>query len=174
MKTLVSKMDKLGLLKFVLIYYAVIYIALALVMPVTIVFLDPTLFLNPTILCIVIGIALFFGLIGYFTFIRPYFVYKKLPNVLAETDGEFVYFHGKKEAKISLNDLSYCYVDVSVPQIFHPGFLREFIIHKFSSDYGTIVLNVPSYGTVKMQFVANAQTVSKELLNYINENSEDL
>ena len=105
MKTLVSKMDKLGLLKFVLIYYAVIYIALALVMPVTIVILDPTLFLNPTILCIVIGIALFFGLIGYFTFIRPYFVYKKLPNVLAETDGEYVYFHGKKEAKISLNDL---------------------------------------------------------------------
>ena len=91
MKTLVSKMDKLGLLKFVLIYYAVIYIALALVMPVTIVILYPTLFLNPTILCIVIGIALFFGLIGYFTFIRPYFVYKKLPNVLAETDGEYVF-----------------------------------------------------------------------------------
>ena len=174
MKTLVTKMDKLGLLKFVLIYYAVIYIALALVMPVTIVILDPTLFLNPTILAIVIGAVLFFGLIGYFTFIRPYFVYKKLPNVLAETDGEYVYFHGKKEAKISLNDLSYCYMDVDVPHIFHPGFLREFIIHKFSSDYGTIVLSIPSYGTVKMQFVANAQTVSNELLNYINENSEDL
>ena len=96
MKDLVSKMDKLGLLKFVLIYYAVIYIALALVMPVTIVILDPT------ILCIVIGIALFFGLIGYFTFIRPYFVYKKLPSVLAETDGEYVYFHGKKEQKFHL------------------------------------------------------------------------
>ena len=174
MKTLVSKMNKLGLLKFVLIYYAVIYIALSLVMPVTILILDPTLFLNPTILCIVIGIVLFFGLIGYFTFIRPYFVYKKLPNVLAETDGEYVYFHGKKEAKISLNDLSYCYMDVDVPHIFHPGFLREFIIHKFSSDYGTIVLNVPSYGTIKLMFVANAEDVSKELLNYINENSEDL
>ena len=174
MKTLVKKMDKLGLLKFVLIYYAVIYIALALVLPVTIIILDPSLLLNPTILGIVIIAVLFFGTIGYFTFIRPYFVYKKLPNVLAETDGEFVYFHGKKEAKISLNDLSYCYMDVDVPHVFHPGFLREFIIHKFSSDYGTIVLNVPSYGTVKMQFVANAQTVSKELLNYINENSEDL
>ena len=171
MKTLVRKMDNLGLLRVVLIYYAVIYIALALVMPVTIVILDPNLFLNPTILCIVIGIALFFGLIGYFTFIRPYFVYKKLPNVLAETDGEFVYFHGKKEAKISLNDLSYCYMDVDVPHIFHPGFLREFIIHKFSSNYGTIVLNVPSYGTVKMQFVANAEDVAKDLLDYINQNS---
>jgi hypothetical protein len=167
-------MEKMGLLRFVLIYYAVIYIALALVMPITILILDASLFLNPTILGMVIIAVLFFGLIGYFTFIRPYFVYKKLPNVLAETDGEYVYFHGKKEAKISLVDLSYCYMDVDVPHIFHPGFLREFIIHKFSSDYGTIVLNVPSYGTVKMQFVANVQTVSKELLNYINENSEDL
>ena len=171
MKVLVSKMDKLGLLKFVLIYYAVIYIALALVTPVTIVILDPTLFLNPTVLGIVIGIALFFGLIGYFTFIRPYNVYKKLPEVLAETDGEYVYFHGTKEAKISLNDLSYCYMDVNVPQIFHPGFLREFIIHKFSSDYGTIVLTVPSYGSVKLQFVAYASDVANELLAYINENS---
>ena len=94
MKVLVSKMDKLGLLRFVLIFYAVIYIALALVLPVTILILDPSLFLNPTILAMVIGAVLFFGLIGYFTFIRPYFVYKKLPNVLAETDGKFVYFHG--------------------------------------------------------------------------------
>ena len=171
MKVLVSKMDKLGLLKFVLIYYAVIYIALALVMPVTILILDPTLFLNPTILCIVIGVVLFFGLIGYFTFIRPYIVYNKLPQVLAESDGEFVYFHGKKEAKISLNDLSYCYVSVNVPYIFQHGFIREFIIYKFSSNYGSITLDVPSYGSVKLQFVANAEDVAMRLLDYINQNS---
>jgi hypothetical protein len=171
MKVLVSKMEKLGLLRFVLIYYAVIYIALALVMPVTIAVLDPTLFLNPTILGIVIGVVLFFSLIGYFTFIRPYIVYKKLPTVLAESDGEFVYFHGKKEAKISLNDLSYCYMDVNVPHIFQQGFIREFIIHKFSSNYGSITVDVPSYGTVKLQFVADAQEVADELLNYINQNS---
>lgn len=171
MKVLVSKMDKLGLLKFVLIYYAVIYIALALVLPVSIVILDPSLFLNPTILAMVIGAVLFFGLIGYFTFIRPYFIYRKLPTVLAETDGEFVYFHGKKEAKISLNDLSYCYMDLRIPHLFQHGFIREFIIHKFSSNYGSIVLSVPSYGTVKLQFVANAEYVGRELINYINENS---
>ena len=164
-------MDNLGLLKFVLIYYAVIYIALALVMPITILVLDPTLFLNPTILAIVIGIVLFFGLIGYFTFIRPYIVYNKLPEVLAESDGEFVYFHGKKEAKISLVDLSYCYIETDVPHIFQQGFLREYIIHKFSSNYGTITLEVPSYGTVKLEFVASAEDVAKELLNYINQNS---
>ena len=171
MKVLVKKMSKLGLLKFVLIYYAVIYIALALVMPVTILLLDPSLFLNPTITLIVIIVVAFFGTIGYFTFIRPYIEYKKLPEVLAETDGEFVYFHGKKEAKISIMDLSYCSIDVDVPYIFQPGFLREFIIHKFSYDYGTITLDVPSYGTVKMKFVPNAEKVTKELLDYINENS---
>ena len=174
MKILVSKMDKLGLLRFVLIYYAIIYIALALVLPVTILILDPSLFLNPIVLGLVIIAVLFFGTIGYFSFIRPYIVYRKLPTVLAETDGEYVYFHGKKEAKISLNDLSCCYMDVHVPQIFHPGFIREFVIHIFSSSYGDIVLDVPSYGTIKMQFVANAEDVSRELLNYINENSEDL
>ena len=171
MSVLVSKMEKLGLLKFVLIYYAVVYIALALVLPVTILLLDASLFLNPTILGIVIIVVLFFGMIGYFTFIRPYIVYKKLPQVLAETDGEFVYFHGKKEAKISLVDLSYCYMDIHVPHVFQHGFIREVIIHKFSFNYGSIILNVPSYGTVKLQFVANAEAVAKELLDYINQNS---
>ena len=174
MKILVTKMDKLGLLKFVLIYYAVIYIALALVLPVSILILDPSLFLNPTILGIAIGVFAFFGLIGYFTFIRPYFVYRKLPKVLAESDGEYVYFHGKKEAKISLNDLSFCTMETNIPHIFEQGFLREFIIHKFSFNYGDIILNVPSHGTIKMKFVANAEDISNQLLNYINENSEDL
>ena len=172
MNVLVKKMDKMGLLRFVLIYYAVIYIALALVLPVTVILLDSSLLLNPTILGVCLLAMAFFGLIGYFTFIKPYFVYRNLPTVLAETDGKYVYFHGKKEAKISLNDLSYCYMDVDVPHIFHPGFLREFIIHKFSSDYGTIVLNVPNHGTIKMPFVANAEDVGRELINYINENSD--
>ena len=171
MKILVKKMNKLGLLRFVLFYYAIIYIALALVLPVTVMILDPALLLNPKILGMVIIAVLFFGLIGYFTFIRPYFVYRKLPKVLAETDGKYVYFHGKKETKISLVDLSYCYMDVDVPRIFHPGFIREFLIHKFSSDYGSITLDVPKHGTVKLQFVANAEEVAKELLDYINKNS---
>jgi hypothetical protein len=62
-------------------------------------------------------------------------------------------------------------MDVDVPNIFQHGFIREVIIHKFSSNYGTIILDVPSYGTVKLQFVANAEDVAKELLDYINENS---
>jgi hypothetical protein len=174
MKVLVSKMENLGFLKVSLIFYCVLTVLLALVLPVTICVIDITLMANPVILGLIIGVIVVYGLPGYFYFAHPFVVYHKLPKVLAETDGEFVYFHGKKEAKISLNDLSYCYMDVDVPRIFHPGFLREFIIHKFSSDYGSITLNVPNHGTVKMQFVANAEEVGKELLNYINENSEDL
>ena len=172
MKTLVKKMGDLGLLKVVLIYYAVIYIALALAMPITVALLDVTLFTNPTIVGICLLAMAFFGLIGYFTFIKPYFVYRNLPTVLAESDGEFVYFHGKKEAKISLNDLSYCYMNVDVPHVFQQGFIREFIIHKFSFNYGTIILTVPNHGTVKMPFVANAEAIGNELINYINENSD--
>ena len=40
MKVLVEKMNKLGLLKFVLIFYAVIMIALALALPVTVMVID--------------------------------------------------------------------------------------------------------------------------------------
>ena len=70
MKTLVKKMDKLGLLKVVLSYYAVIYIALALALPITVALLDVTLFANPTVLGACLISMSFFGLIGYFTFIR--------------------------------------------------------------------------------------------------------
>jgi hypothetical protein len=62
-------------------------------------------------------------------------------------------------------------MDVDVPYIFQHGFIREFIIHKFSFDYGSITLDVPNHGSIKLQFVANAEEVGKELLNYINENS---
>ena len=71
MKILIAKMEKLGLLRFVLIFYAIIMIALALVLPVTIMILDITLMTNPTVLGLSVIDILFFGLIGYFTFIRP-------------------------------------------------------------------------------------------------------
>ena len=115
MKTLVTKMNKLGLLKFVLITYAVIMIALALAAPITILVLDVTLFANPTVIGICVIAALFFGGLGYLTFIRPYVIYRKLPDVLAETDGEFLYIHGKKEAKIPLSDISNVTVYTNLP-----------------------------------------------------------
>ena len=167
MKTLVTKMDKLGLLRVVLIYYAVIMIALALALPVTIMVIDITLMTNPTVLGLSIIDILFFGLLGYFTFIRPYIMYHKLPKILAETDEEFLYIHGKKEVKIPLKEIDYAEVDAHVPYIFQPGFLREFIIHIFSSNYGTVVLEIENFGKFKMPFVANAEDVANELIGFI-------
>ena len=167
MKTLVTKMDKLGLLRVVLIYYAVIMIALALALPVTIMVIDITLMTNPTVLGLSIIDILFFGLLGYFTFIRPYIMYHKLPKILAETDEEFLYIHGKKEVKIPLKEIDYAEVDAHVPYIFQPGFLREFIIHIFSSNYGTVVLEIENFGKFKMPFVENAEDVANELIGFI-------
>ena len=169
MKVLVTKMTKLGLLKFSLIFYSIVMALLALVLPVTIIIIDVTLFANPVILGMVVGAVLFFGGIGYLTFIRPYVIYRKLPEVLAETDGEFLYIHGKKEGKIPLSSLLDATIHVDVPHMFQHGFVREFIIHIFSSNYGDITLDVPNYGEFKMRFVAEAEEVANDLINFINQ-----
>ena len=51
--------------------------------------------------------------------------------------------------------------------MFHPGFLREFIIHIFSSNYGTVILEIENFGKFKMPFVANAEDVADELISFI-------
>ena len=173
MKVLVKKMEKLGLLRFVLIFYGVIMTALALVIPVTMMVIDITLMTNPTVLALSIIDVSFFGLIGYFTFIRPFFVYRKLPQVLVETDFEFVYIHGKKEAKIPLSELRDAEVDVNVPYLFQPGFFREFLIHVFSYNYGDVILEVPNYGKFKMPFVANAEAVANDLAIFVSSTDKE-
>ena len=114
--------------------------------------------------------VLFFGGLGYLTFIRPYVIYRKLPEVLLETDGEFLYLHGKKEAKIPLSDISNVTVYTHVPHVFQPGFFREIIIHIFSSNYGEIELDIPGYGDYKLPFVANVEDVSGEVIKFLDEN----
>ena len=167
MKVLVSKMDKLGLLSFVIIFYAILTIALALVLPITIIKLDVSLLANPVILGLILIAVLFFGGIGYFISIRPYILYRKQPKVLLETDGKFLYIHGKKEAKIPFSSLSDIEVYVHVPYLFQPGFLRELIIHVFSYNYGDITLDVPNYGEFKLRFVADAEEVAESLSCFI-------
>jgi hypothetical protein len=169
MKTLVTKMSKLGLLKVEIIFYAVLMIALALVLPISIIVLDVTLFADPVVLGIVLIYVLFWGLMAYILCIRRYVLYRKLPQVLVEADGEFLYIHAKKEGKIPLSSLSDVIVDVDVPYLFQPGFLREIIVHAFSYKYGTIILDIPDYGTYKMPFVANAQEVAEELVSFIDD-----
>lgn len=173
MKVLVEKMDKLGLLRFVLIFYSIIMVVLAFIIPVSMMIIDITLMANPTVIFLSVIDILFFGSLGYFTFIRPYIMYHKLPKVLVETDDEFLYIDGKKEAKIPLKEIDYAEVDAHVPYLFQPGFLREFIIHIFSSNYGTVILEIENFGKFKMPFVANAEDVANELIGFIKEKIND-
>lgn len=169
MHVLVEKMSKLGLLRFELIFYAIIMTALALVMPISIIVLDVTLLANPGVWVLILIPMLVFGLAEYFVCIRPYVIYRKLPQVQAETDGEFLYIHGKKEVKIPLINLWGANVYANVPYICQPGFVREFIVHIFSFKYGDVILDVPNYGEFKMRFVADAEDVANGLSAFIRQ-----
>ena len=169
MRILVRKMSSLGLLKVELIIGTLIMAAAVIGLPVGIALTDVTLMLNPYVLG-VIGVGmLLFGLVGYFIFIRPYILYRKLPAVQAETDGEFLYIHSKKEAKIPLSKLESATVYVDLPYIYQKEFLSEFIIHIFSEYYGTVILELPGYGKFKMRFVANAEESGDNLIRFIRE-----
>ena len=169
MRILVRKMSSLGLLKVELIIGTLIMAAAVIGLPVGIALTDVTLMLNPYVLGVIGVVMLLFGLVGYFIFIRPYILYRKLPAVQAETDGEFLYIHSKKEAKIPLSKLESATVYVDLPYIYQKEFLSEFIIHVFSEYYGTVILEIPGYGNFKMRFVSNAEESGDNLICFIRE-----
>ena len=168
MKVLAKKMSSLGLLK-VRIVIGVLSMAVGFIgLPVGLIAVDATLLLNPYVLGVVIAGMLFFGSVGYFLFIRPYFLYRELPDVLAETDGEFLYIHlPKKEAKIPLNSIEEVFVDVDLPFIYQKEFVTDIIIHLFSEEYGTVYLEIPNEGKFKMRFVSQAQDTADELISFM-------
>ena len=86
MKTLVRKMSSLRILKAELIG-GTVFSALAMIgIPISIFCIAPDLLTEPLAWGIVVGIVLFFGLIGYGIFVRPYRLYLKLPEIQAEYD----------------------------------------------------------------------------------------
>lgn len=167
MKTLVKKMSSLGLLRLELIAGSVIMAIAMLLPPIGIFVADPQLMANPYVLGFVAIVMVFFGLLGFLLFIRPYIMYNKTPEVLAEADDEFLYIHGKKEAKIPLSHLSDSDVRAELPFILQKDFLREIVIHMFSEQYGIVILEVPGYGTYKMRFVSHAEITANELASFI-------
>ena len=119
--------------------------------------------------CLVIiglGAMLFFGLVGYGLFVRPYYLYLKLPDVQLEYDDEFLYIHSKKEAKIPLADLTYVQITAELPFIFHTSFLREMLIHLCSDEYGRIDLDIDGFGSYKLYFVPYAKDMEGKLLRF--------
>ena len=169
MKPLVKKMKKLGLLKLQIILGTLIMAAAIIGLPVGIMVTDITLFAYPIVWGVLLIGMLFFVLAAYIGFIRPYLLYRKTPDVLAETDGKYLYVHAKKEAKIPLADLSDATVHVWLPYIYQKEFLAEFIIQLFSERYGDVVLDVPGYGTYRMRFATDVRATAQHLADFIAE-----
>ena len=168
MNTLVRKMGSLKLLKVELIG-GTIFSALAMIgIPVSIFCIAPDLLREPIAWGIAFGIILFFGLVGYGLFVRPYRLYLKLPDVQLEYDDEFLYIHSKKEAKIPLDELTYINITAELPFLLHESFLREILIHFCSDEYGRIDLDIDGFGSYKLYFVPHAVDMASELLSFFD------
>ena len=167
MKPLVEKMKKLGLLRLYIVVGALLMAASFVGLPISIMLIDATLLQYPILWGVMLIGMLFFASVAFICFIRPYILYRKTPDVLAETDGRYLYIHGKKEAKIPLADLAEASVHVWLPYIYQEEFVAEFIVHLFSEKYGDLVLNVPGYGTYRMRFVARVRENASSLADFI-------
>ena len=168
MKTLVKKISKPGLLGVELIAGAILMVAAMAILPAGIISIDAALLLNPYVLGVVLAGMLMFGLVGYFIFIRPFLLFRKMPAVQAETDGEFLYIHAKKEAKIPLAELSEATVYVELPYLLQKEFLDEIIVHLCSERYGNILLEIPGHGKYRLYFVSQVQETADSLIRFID------
>ena len=168
---LVKKMSNLGLLKLYIVLGTLVMALAVIGLPVGLMKIDITLFSYPIVWGIMLAGILFFVFAAFIGFIRPYLLYRKTPDVLAETDGEFLYVHAKKEGKIPLSALSVATVHVWLPFLIDEGFLAEFIVHLFSGRYGDIVLDVPGYGTYRMRFVPDVHVTAQHLADFIAESA---
>ena len=167
MRVLVKKMSKMGLLKAYLVIGALIMAAAVIGLPLGMALADVEMMKNPYILG-TLGVAMvLFALVGYCLFIRPYILYHKFPEVQAETDGEFLYIHTKKEAKIPLANIERIYVNADLPYIYQKEFLAEFLVHIFSNEYGDIRLEIPGYGKYKMRFIGQVKDTANELTAFL-------
>lgn len=169
MKPLVRKMKSFGILKMQLIASAVIMAAAMVVLPIAILMWDASLLLNPFIIGTIIVVIAIFGSFGYFLALRPYFLYRKSPDVLVETDGEYLYIHGKKEAKIPLSEIDEVYTYIHFPFIYSKEFIAVLLTHLFSENYGDLDFEIKGYGSYKLRFVSDVKNTADDLMAFINE-----
>ena len=167
MKILVKKMSSFGILKVQMILGAVVMIAAVVLLPVGIAMGDASLLLNPYVLVTVIAGMLMFGAFAYFLFIRPFFIYRKSPEVLAQTDGEYVYFYGAKEAKIPLSAFEGAVVTYHLPFLYSKELVATLLTYFLSENYGDLSIDVPEYGSYKLRFVAKVQQSADELTRFL-------
>ena len=168
MNVLVRKMSCLKFLKVKFISGIVFSAVATVALPVGLFCVAPELLREPLAWIILLIGMLFFASVGYFLFVRPYRIYLRLPDVQAEHDGEFLYIHGKKEAKIPLAEITYVQISADLPFIFQEGFLREIVIHLLSDEYGSVRLEIEGFGNYKLRFVPHAKDMESELLRFFN------
>lgn len=168
MKVLVKKMSSLKLLKVELILGTVFSAVALLGLPIGLFCVAPELLTEPLAWIIVLCGILFFGLVGYFLFVRPYRLYLRLPEIQAEYDDEFLYIHGKKEAKIPLSEITYVNITAELPFLLHGSFLREILIHLCSDEYGRIDLDIDGFGSFKLYFVPHAKDMEGKLFRFFD------
>ena len=168
MKTLVRKMGSLKVLKVELIGGSIFSAIALLGLPISLFCVAPALLTVPLAWVIVLAGMIFFGMVGYFLFVRPYRLYLKLPEIQAEYDDEFLYIHGKKEAKIPLSEITYVHITAELPFLLHESFLREMLIHFCSDEYGRIDLDIDGFGSYKLYFVPYAKKMESELFRFFD------
>ena len=162
-------MNSFGILRVQMIVGAIVMIAAVIALPVAIMLGDPSLILDPYVLVVVIIGMLMFSAFAYFLFIRPYFTYRNTPEVLVEADGEYLYIHGKKEAKIPLAELDGTTTFVHLPFLFSNELLAVLLTHLISEKYGDLDLDIPGYGGYKLKFVSNVRKSADDLIAFINQ-----
>jgi hypothetical protein len=167
MKVLARKTKQFSALVLRFIVGALMMTAVIVVLPIYLLINDPSFFTNLEFMSIIIGIMGAVALVGYFLFIRPYMIYRKMPEIQAETDGEYLYIHSKKEAKIAFADMDGTYFDCDVPNLVSGA--REIAIHMLSERYGHVIIDTPNHGKFKLYFVANAEDVMYELADLTNQ-----
>lgn len=168
MRPLVKKMQSFKILKIQLIVGAITMITAMITLPLIVFIPFPSLIFNPVVVGILLVGMLMFALFAYFIAIRPYFIYRKLPDVLVETDGEYLYIHSKKQAKIPLSDIESANAFVDLPFLYSKEFIAVLLVHLVSEEYGDISLDISGYGSFKLYFVSNVEDTADELIDFIN------
>ena len=168
MRVLVKKMSAFGILKAQMVFGAIVMLVAMIALPVSVASGDASLLLNPYVLGVVLVGMLMFGSFAYFLFIRPYFVYRKSPEVLAETDGAYLYIYGKKQAKIPLSAFAGAVVTYHLPFIYSKELVATLLTYLFSENYGDLSLDIPEYGSYRLCFVSDVEKSAAELIAFLN------
>lgn len=164
MKVIAKKTKHLSVFIVRLIFGMLMMIGMVLGLPITLMCYDITLFTNLPFVLVILGIMLLFALIAYFGFVKPYQLYRKLPEIQAETDGEYLYIHSKKEAKIPLSAMDGVYVTPEIPNYMS----SQYFVHMFSEFYGDVEIDIPEYGEYKLYFVVDAIEVANTIVAHVD------